>query len=249
MLRAPSAPRLLTSTPTDQSRDARTTDRLASARPWLPAATSATVRENTAPGRVTMLIAPPTAPSPYSTAAELPRRISTRSMLSSGRLTNSTAAMSMSLRRRPLTSTSEFCAPRAPNPRISTVARAPAVPPNRSRNWIPAAWPRNSGNVCAGEREMSSAVYTVTACGVSAWPRCGRDTVISSAGGVSSALAARAGAAEIAAATASAARVEVIGMVSIRFAVSRSCERIQADAAQRAPRSHFGSQVGFPAGH
>ena len=53
-----------------------------------------------------MLMTPPTALSPYSTAPLLPRVISMRSIESRGMVEKSTPAMSMSLSLRPLISTS-----------------------------------------------------------------------------------------------------------------------------------------------
>ena len=49
----------------------------------------------------------------------------------------------------------------APNPRMSTVVRAPFTPPNRLVTWTPGSRARMSWTVTPGERSMSVAVMTV----------------------------------------------------------------------------------------
>jgi len=70
---------------------------------------------------VIILITPPTALSPYSTAPLLPLVISMRSIESRGMVEKSTPFMSTSLTLRPLMSSRELEVWNAPNPRKSTL--------------------------------------------------------------------------------------------------------------------------------
>src|SRR4051812_48495754 len=82
-------------------------------------------------------------------------------MLFFGMALKSTPAMSMSLSRRPLTSTSVLETPVAPKPRMSTVVCAPFTPPNRLRVWMPGSRARMSCKVALGERSISAEVMMV----------------------------------------------------------------------------------------
>jgi hypothetical protein len=113
------------------------------------------------PVLVTILMTPPTALSPYSTAPLLPRVISIRSIELSGMVDRSTPARSMSFTRRPLIRISVLAVANAPKPRISTVVPAPFTPPYRLVNCTPGTCAMTSCTVCPGECAMSSAVITV----------------------------------------------------------------------------------------
>ncbi len=111
-----------------------------------------------APVFVMILITPPTAPSPYSTAPLLPREISMRSTLLSGIDEKSKPCRSKSLKRRPFTSTSTFDGALAPKPRKSTMSRAPLTPAPMCWIWKPACSVMISVSVWRGDRAISSAV-------------------------------------------------------------------------------------------
>ena len=127
---------------------------------WLKEPTPASARMATGgpptPFFRTILMTPPTALSPYSTAPLLPRVISMRSIESRGMVEKSTPAMSMSLSLRPLMSTRVFEVAKAPNPRRSTLVLAPLTPPNRLVSCTPGACAMISCSVCAGECAISS---------------------------------------------------------------------------------------------
>jgi hypothetical protein len=91
----------------------------------------------------------------------LPRVISIRSMLWRGIAARSTPTRSRSVTRRPLINTSVLEDAAAPNPRMSTMLRAPFTPPCKLETWMPGSRDRMSGSVCTGERSISSEVMIV----------------------------------------------------------------------------------------
>ena len=111
----------------------------------------------------TMLMTPPIALSPYSTAPLLPRVISMRSIESRGMVEKSTPCMSMSLTLRPLISTRVLEVANAPKPRRSTLVFAPLTPPNRLVSCTPGVCAMISCTVSAGECAISCAVMTEVA--------------------------------------------------------------------------------------
>ena len=88
-------------------------------------------------GLRTMLMTPPIALSPYSTAPLLPRVISMRSIESRGMVEISPPAMSMSFTLRPLIRIRVLEVANAPNPRRSTLVFAPFTPPYRLVSCTP----------------------------------------------------------------------------------------------------------------
>ena len=135
---------------------------------WLKDPTPASARIATGgpptPFFRTMLMTPPTALSPYSTAPLLPRVISMRSIELRGMVEKSTPAISMSLSRRPLMSTRVLEVAKAPNPRRSTLVFTPLTPPNRLVSCTPGVCAMISCTVCAGEWAISAEVMTVVGC-------------------------------------------------------------------------------------
>ena len=127
---------------------------------WLNEPTPASARIATGgpptPFFSTMLMTPPIALSPYSTAPLLPRVISMRSIELRGMVEKSTPAMSTSLSLRPLMSTRVLEVAKAPKPRRSTLVFAPLTPPNRLVSCTPGVCAMISCNVCAGECAISS---------------------------------------------------------------------------------------------
>ena len=83
-----------------------------------------------------------------------------RSMLSRGMALKSTPARSMSVSRRPLSSTSVLEAAEAPKPRMSTVVPAPLTAPNTLVVCTPGWRAMMSWMLASGERMISSEVMT-----------------------------------------------------------------------------------------
>ncbi len=112
---------------------------------------------------VMILITPPTALSPNRTLP-LPRTISTRSIWSRGICVQSTPLRSISLTRRPSTSTRVLEGAVSPKPRRSTCALFPF--PIRSLTTMPSSDRSRSATVLALEFSMSCSVMTVTFAGI-----------------------------------------------------------------------------------
>ena len=113
--------------------------------------------------RVTMLMTPAEAPSPYSTEP-VPRMISIRSIEDIGTADHCTDERSMSERRRPSRRIKVFCPPVTPKPRISTEVLT-ALFPKKSCSVIPTCSARRSGTVRAALLAISSEESTVTLAG------------------------------------------------------------------------------------